>query len=107
MSETLWLLAALFGIAILVQLASYLFSSQRTMRFLQNEINASTQALFESRRKTEWLESHLEDLLDAAQRRSSDLGKEWQRIDHVTRTIRDEAQQKGYRVGLGETDQAD
>jgi len=107
MSETLWLLGALFGFAILVQLVSYVFNLQRMVRALQNEINTSTQALFESRRRTEWLESHLEDLLDAAQRRSDDLDTEWQRINHVTRTIRDEANKEGYRIGLGDIDQDD
>jgi predicted Holliday junction resolvase-like endonuclease len=107
MSETLWLLGGLLGFAILVQLVAYVFNVQRVMRALQNEINASTQALFESRRRTEWLESRLEDLLDAAQRRSDDLDTEWERIDHVTRTIRDEANQEGYRIGLGEFDQDD
>jgi hypothetical protein len=107
MNGTLVILSGLFAFALVVRLMSYIVKSQQQVRALRNEIDGSTQALFESRRKTEWLESHLEDLLVAAQRRSEDLSVEWQRIDQVASAIRNEARRRGYRIGLGDVDQTD
>jgi len=55
----------------------------------------------------EWLESRLEDLLDAAQLQSCDVSQEQQRLDQMIRTIKTEAMQNGYRLGLGDLDQID
>jgi hypothetical protein len=54
--------------------------------------------------KVEWLESRLEDLLDDAQRQSCDVRQEQKRLDQLIRTIKTEAMQRGYRLGLGELD---
>ena len=54
--------------------------------------------------KVEWLESRLEDLLDAAQLQSCDVSREQKRLDQLIRTIKTEAMQRGYRLGLGELD---
>jgi uncharacterized protein YoxC len=107
MNEPLWILGALFGFVILVQLLSTMYRSQQSLRSLQKEINASTQTMLDCSRKVEWLESRLEDLLDAAQLQSCDVNQEQQRLDQLIRTIKTEAMQNGYRLGLGELDQLD
>ena len=107
MNEPLWILALLFGFAMLVQLLSYIYRSQESLRSLQREINASTQIIIDCSRKAEWLESRLEDLLDAAQLQSCDEGREQERLDQLIRTIKAEALQNGYRIGLGDIDQPD
>ena len=107
MSEPLLILSALFMFAILVQLVSYLYKSRQSLRTLRKEVNASTQAMLDYRRKAEWLESRLEDLLDAAQLQSCDADREQARLDQLIRTIRTEATQNGYRVGLSDLDQLD
>jgi len=58
-------------------------------------------------RKLEWLESRLEDLLDAVQLQSCDVSREQERLDQLIRTIKTEAMQNGYRLGLGDIDQID
>ena len=107
MNEPLWILGALFGFAILAQLLSYIYRSQQLLCSLQKEINASTQTLLDCSRKAEWLESRLEDLLDAAQLQSCDVNQEQERLDQVIRTIKTEAMQNGYRLSLGDIDQVD
>jgi len=107
MNEPLWILGILFGFVILVQLLSYIHRSRQSLRSLQKEINASTQTMLDCSRKVEWLESRLEDLLDAAQLQSCDVSQEQQRLDKMIRTIKTEAMQNGYRLGLGELDQID
>ena len=67
----------------------------------------STQTIFESRRKLEWLEANLDDLLDAAQLGTEDAQAACERMQQVSRRIRDEARHKGYRLGLGDIDQSD
>ncbi|MEN8760949.1 MAG: hypothetical protein ABF290_00850 [Thiogranum sp.] len=106
-NEPLWILGVLFGFVLLVQLLSYISRSRQLLRSLQKEINASTQTMVEYSRKMEWLESRLEDLLDAAQLQSCDVSQEQERLDQVIRTIKTEAMQNGYRLGLGELDQLD
>jgi len=107
MNEPLWILGVLFGFALLVQLLAYINRSRQSLRSLQKEINASTQTMVDCNRKVEWLESRLEDLLDAAQLQSCDVSQEQERLDQVIRTIKIEAMQNGYRLGLGEIDQVD
>jgi|GEM_PF-1879233 len=107
MNEPLWILSVLFGFAILVQLLSYIHRSRQSLRSLQKEINASTQTIVDCSRKLEWLESRLEDLLDAAQLQSCDVSREQERLDQLIRTIKTEAMQNGYRLGLGDIDQID
>jgi len=107
MNEPLWVLSVLFGFAILVQLLSYIHRSRQLLRVLQKEINASTQTMVDCSRKVEWLESRLEDLLDAAQLQSCDESREQERLDQLIRTIKTEAMQNGYRLGLGDIDQID
>jgi predicted Holliday junction resolvase-like endonuclease len=107
MNEPLWILGILFGFVILVQLLFYIHRSRQSLRSLQKEINASTQTMLDCSRKVEWLESRLEDLLDAAQLQSCDVSQEQQRLDKMIRTIKTEAMQNGYRLGLGELDQID
>ena len=107
MNEPLWILGILFGFAILAQLLSYIHRSRQSLRSLQKEINASTQTMLDCSRKVEWLESRLEDLLDAAQLQSCDVSQEQQRLDQMIRTIKTEAMQNGYRLGLGDLDQID
>jgi len=43
-------------------------------------------------------------LLDAAQLQSCDVRQEQKRLDQLIRTIKAEAMQRGYRLGLGELD---
>lgn len=107
MNEPLWILGILFGFVILVQLLSYIHRSRQSLRSLQKEINASTQTMLDCSRKVEWLESRLEDLLDAAQLQSCDVSQEQRRLDQMIRTIKTEAMQNGYRLGLGELDHID
>ena len=107
MNEPLWILSLLFGFAILVQLFSYIYRSQQLLRSLQKEMNASTQTILDCSNKAEWLESRLEDLLDAAQLQSCDVTREQERLDQLIRTIKTEAMQNGYRLGLGDIDQID
>ena len=104
MNEPVWILSALFGFAILVQLLAYLYRTQQSLRSLQQELNASTQIMLDCSHKVEWLESRLEDLLDAAQLQSCDVSQEQKRLDQLIRTIKTEAMQRGYRLGLGELD---
>ena len=104
MNEPVWILSALFGFAILVQLLAYLYRTQQSLRSLQQELNASTQIMLDCSHKVEWLESRLEDLLDAAQLQSCDVSQEQKRLDQLIRTIKAEAMQRGYRLGLGELD---
>ena len=106
MNEPLWILGILFGFTILVQLFSYIFRSQQLLRSLQKDINTSTQTILDCSRKVEWLESRLEDLLDAAQLQSCNGNREQERLDQLIRTIKTEAMQNGYRVGFGDIDQA-
>ena len=106
MNQPLWILSALFGFVILVQLFSYIYRSRQLLRALQKEINASTQTLWDCSRKAEWLESRLEDLLDAAQLQACDAGGKQERLDEVIRAIKSEAMQNGYRLGLGDLDPA-
>ncbi len=107
MNGTLWILGALFGFAVLGQLLSYIYRLRLSLHLLQKEIAESTRTTFETRRKTEWLECRLQDMLDAAQLRSSDAKRAWQRLDRVTRIIKHEARYNGCRVGLSDIDQAD
>ena len=107
MNEPVWILSALFGFAILVQLLAYLYRTQQSLRSLQQELNASTQIMLDCSHKVEWFESRLEDLLDAAQLQSCDVSQEQKRLDQLIRTIKAEAMQRGYRLGLGELDQID
>lgn len=107
MNEPLWILSILFGFAILVQLFSYIYRSQQLLRSLQKEINASTQTMLDCRRKADWLESRLEDLLDAAQLQSCDVNREQERLDQLIRTIKTEATQNGYHPVLDDIDQVD
>jgi predicted Holliday junction resolvase-like endonuclease len=107
MNQPLWILSVLFGFVILVQLFSYIYRSQQSLRSLQKQINASTQSLLDCSRKAEWLESRLEDLLDAAQLQACDADREQERLDELIRTIKSEAMQNGYRLGLGDLDPAD
>ena len=107
MNEPLWILSVLFGFAILVQLLSYIHRSRQSLRSLLKEINASTQTMVDCSRKLEWLESRLEDLLDAAQLQSCDESREQERLDQLIRAIKTEAMQNGYRLGLGDIDQID
>ena len=104
MNEPVWILSALFGFAILVQLLAYLYRTQQSLRSLQQELNAATQIMLDCSHKVEWLESRLEDLLDAAQLQSCDVSQEQKRLDQLIRTIKAEAMQRGYRLGLGELD---
>ncbi len=104
MSEPLLILSVLFIFALLVQLVSYLYKSQQSLRALRKEVNTSTQAMLDYRRKSEWLESRLEDLLDATQLQSCDAGRDQQQLDRLIRTIKTEAMQNGFRVGLGDLD---
>jgi predicted Holliday junction resolvase-like endonuclease len=104
MNEPVWILSALFGFAILVQLLAYLYRTQQSLRSLQQELNASTQIMLDCSHKVEWFESRLEDLLDAAQLQSCDVSQEQKRLDQLIRTIKTEAMQRGYRLGLGELD---
>ncbi len=107
MNDTLWLLVTLFGFAVLGQMLAYIFSLRRSIRTLEEQVAKSTQTIFESRRKTEWLESRFEDLLDAAELRSGDAQGAWERLEQVTRSIKVEAVRKGYHAGLDDIDQAD
>ena len=107
MNEPLWILGILFGFAILVQLFSTIHRSQQLLRSLQKECNVSTQIMLDYRRKAEWLESRLEDLLDAAQLQSCDVNQEQERLDQLIRTIKTEATQNGYRPGLSDIDEPD
>lgn len=107
MNEPLWILSILFGYAILVQLFSYIYRSQQLLRSLQKEVNASTQTILDCSRKAEWLESRLEDLLDAAQLQSCDVSREQERLNQLIRTVKTEAMQNGYRLGFGDIDQVD
>ncbi len=107
MNGTLWLLTALFGFAVLGQLFSYIYRLQLSLNLLHKQIAESTRITFETRRKSEWLECRLQDMLDAAQLRSSDAKRAWQRLDHVARIVKHEARHNGCRVGLSDIDQAD
>ena len=92
MNEPVWISTALFGFALLVQLLAYLYRTQQSLRSLQEELNASTQIMLDCSHKVEWLESRLEDLLDAAQLQSCDVRQEQKRLDQLIRTIKTEAQ---------------
>lgn len=107
MNETLWLLVAVFGFAVVGQTLAYIFSLRRSVRALEEEVAEATQNIFESRRKTDWLEARFQDLLDAAQLRSDDAQGGWQRLEQLTRAIKADAMHKGYQVGLGDIDQSD
>ena len=107
MNDTLWLLVALFGFAVVGQTLAHIFALRRSLRDLEEEVAESTQTIFESRRKTEWLEARFQDLLDAAQLRSGDAQEAWERLQQVTRSIKADAMGKGYNVGLGDIDQPD
>ncbi len=107
MSEPLWILGMLFGFAIMVRLFSYVYELQHMRRSLQKEINASTQTLLDCMRKAEWLESRMEDLLDAAQLQSCDVNREQKRLDQLIDAIKTEGMQNGYRLGLSDLDQTD
>lgn len=107
MNATLLMLGALFGFAVLGQLFSYIYKLRLSLHLLQKEIAESTRTTFETRRKMEWLECRLQDMLDAAQLRSSDVRRAWKRLDHVSQTIKVEARRNGCRVGLSDIDQPD
>jgi predicted Holliday junction resolvase-like endonuclease len=107
MNEPLWILSILFGFAILVQLFAYIYRSQQLLRSLQKDFNASSQTMLDCSRRAEWLESRLEDLLDAAQLQSCDVNREQERLDQLIRAIKAEAMQHGYRLEFGDIDQLD
>jgi K+-sensing histidine kinase KdpD len=107
MNEPLWILGMLFGFAVLVQLFAYIYRSQQLLRSLQKELDESSQTLLECSRKAEWLESRLENLLDAAQMQSCDSSQEQERLDQVTRAIKAEARQHGYRLEFSDIDLLD
>jgi K+-sensing histidine kinase KdpD len=107
MNETLWLLLALFGFAVVAQTLAHIFALRRSLRDLEDEVAESTQTIFESRRKNEWLEARVQDLLDAAQLHSGDTQEAWRRLEQVIRRIKADAMGKGYNVGLGDIDQPD
>ena len=64
MNETLWLLLALFGFAVVAQTLAHIFALRRSLSDLEEDVAESTQTIFESRRKNEWLEARVQDLLD-------------------------------------------
>ena len=107
MNETLWTLIALFGVAIVAQLVAHFYRLRRSLGLLEQEVADSTQTIFESRRQMEWLEACLDDLLDAAQLATDDAQAACERMQQVSRRIRGDARDKGYRLGLGDIDQAD
>jgi K+-sensing histidine kinase KdpD len=107
MNETLWLLLILFGFAVVAQTLAHLFTLRRSLRELEEEVAESTQTIFESRRKNEWLEARVQDLLDAAQLKSGDPQDAWRRLESVIRRTKADAMAKGYNVGLGDIDQPD
>ena len=107
MNVTLWILGALFGFAMLVQLLAYIYRSRRSLKSLQKELNACTPIMLDYRRKAEWLESRLEDLLDAAQLQSCDVNREQERLDQTIRIIKTEAIQNGYLLRFSDIDQVD
>ena len=107
MNETLLILCALFGFAVLVEVFSTLYRARQLRRTLQRELHSATQMMIELRQKNEWLELRLEDLLDAAQLQSVDVDREQERLDRLTHAIKNEASQKGYRLGLGDIDEDD
>lgn len=104
MNVTLWILAALFGFAIVVQLLAYIFRSRQSLVALQKELDACTPIMIEYRRKAEWLETRLEDLLDAAQLQSCDSNQEQERLDQLIRRIKTEAVQNGYFLRFSDLD---
>ena len=61
MNETLWLLLVLFGFAVVAQTLAHIFTLRRSLRELEEEVAESTQTIFESRRKNEWLEARVQD----------------------------------------------
>lgn len=107
MNETLWTLIAVFGLAVVAQLVAHFYRLRRSLRLLEQDVADSTQTIFESRRKLEWLEACLDDLLDAAQLGADDAQAACERMQQVSRRIRDDARHKGYRLGLCDIDQAD
>ena len=74
---------------------------------LEEDVAESTQTIFESRRKNEWLEARVQDLLDVAQLHSGDTQETWRRLEQVIRRLKADALGKGYHVGLGDIDQPD
>jgi hypothetical protein len=104
MNGALWILGGLFGFAILVQLLAFIYRSRRTLVSLQKELRACTPIMLDYRRKAEWLESRLEDLLDAARLQSCDVDHKQERLDRLICTIKAEAEQNGYLLGFGDID---
>ena len=89
-NEPVWILSALFGFALLVQLLAYLYRTQRSLRLLQEKLNASTQIMLDCSHKVEWFKSRVENLLEAAQLQSCDVRQEQKRLDQLIRTIKTE-----------------
>ena len=89
-NEPVWILSALFGFALLGQLLAYLYRTQRSLRLLQEKLNASTQIMLDCSHKVEWFKSRVENLLEAAQLQSCDVRQEQKRLDQLIRTIKTE-----------------
>ena len=101
MNDTLWIVSVLFGFAVLAQTFTSAYRLRRSVKALQEELAACTQSLFECQHRNDWLETHLEDLLDAAQLRTDDP-QACDKFNQIVQTIKDESVENRYRVRISD-----
>lgn len=101
MNDTLWIVSVLFGFAVLAQTFISAHRLRREVKVLQEELVASTQSLFECQNRNEWLETHLEDLLDAAQLHADDPQAR-DNLKQIVQTIKDDSVKNHYNVRVSD-----
>ncbi|MBU1193203.1 MAG: hypothetical protein KKE76_16040 [Gammaproteobacteria bacterium] len=101
MNDTLWIVSLLFGFAVLAQTFTSAYRLRREVKILQEELVASTQNLYECQRRNDWLETHLEDLLDAAQLRSDDP-QSGDKLKQIVQAIKDDAVNSNFSVRVSD-----
>lgn len=101
MNDTLWIISVLFGFAVLAQMFTSSYRLRREVKMLQEELVASTQNLFECQHRNDWLETHLEDLLDAAQLHADDMQAR-DNLKKIVQTIKDDSVKNHYNVRVSD-----
>lgn len=101
MNNTLLIVSVLFGFAVLAQTFTSAYRLRREVKVLQEELVASTQSQFECQRRNEWLETHLEDLLDAVQLHTDDPQAR-DNLKQIVLAIKDDAIKNHYSVRVGD-----
>ncbi len=89
-------LIGLLGAAAVAQMLAYLYQLHSERVWLQEQLAAITHETFELRRRNEWLERRLFDLVDAAELAIDNLDGSHEHLSKVAGQIKHESKHNGY-----------